>query len=142
MRIALSLSCATALALLSGAAISAEKTFELTEVTGKVLVTTRDGALPAELGQQIAEGTRIFVGSDSVARVSTADGVCNIALPPEKVTIVSYKNLCDVQITPTSSDPAPGGLPPPAVGLAFFGVAAGAAVWTLIDDDDDPVSAR
>lgn len=142
MRMALYLSSVTAFALLSVPALSAERSLELTEVSGKVLVTTRDGALPAALGQQLAEGSRVFVGNNSAARVTSADGTCNIALPPEKVTVISYKKLCDVQITPTASDPAPGGLPPPAVGLAFFGVAAGAALWTLLEDDDAPISGR
>jgi hypothetical protein len=140
MRIPLYLSCLTAFALLSVPALSAEKSLELTEVSGKVLVTTRDGVLPAAMGQQLADGSRVFVGNNAAARVMSADGTCNIALPPEKVTVINYKKLCDVQITPTAYDGASGGLPPPAVGLAFFGVAAGAAVSTFLEDDDNPVS--
>ncbi len=140
MRIALSLSCAAAFACLSVPAVSAENSFELTEVSGKVLLTTEDGALPAALGQQLPEGTRIFVGDDAIARIASADGSCSFMLPTQKVTIVDYKNLCGVQITPTASDYAPGGLPPPVVGLMFFGGAATVvAISIATNDKDDPV---
>lgn len=124
MRLAYCLSCAAALGFLSVPAISAEKSFELTEVAGKVLITTKDGVVPAVLGQQVTEGTRIFVGEDASARVSAADGNCDVPLPSRKVTVVNYKKLCDITITPTAINRAPGGLPPPAVGLAFFAVVA------------------
>lgn len=141
MRITRALFCISALSCLSVPALSTKTSFELTEVSGKVLVTTKAGVSPAALGQQVFEGTRIFVGDEAVARVKSADGVCDIALPSQKVTVISYKKLCDVQITPTSSDYQPGGLSPPVVGLAFFGGVSAVVLYHIIrNDKDDPVS--
>jgi hypothetical protein len=137
MRIAYCLSCAAALGFLSVPAISAQKTFELTEVSGKVLVTTKNGIVPAVLGQQVSEGTRIFVGEDASARITAADGNCDVPLPSKKVTVLNYQKLCEITITPTATDGPSGGVPPPVVGLAFFTAVAIVGGIAIADDDDD-----
>lgn len=143
MRIARALSCLTALFFVAVPALSAVTSFELTEISGKVLVTTHAGVTPAALGQQVSEGASIFVGPNAVARVTSTDGGCEVALPPEKVTIINREKLCDVQISPTASHYNTGGLPPPAVGLAFFGAVSAVVFYhTIKNDKDDPVSSR
>jgi hypothetical protein len=141
MRTALLASCLIALGCASGSALSSDRTFELTEISGKVLVTTPEGVLPATAGQQLGEGTRIFVGEDSSAQLASTDGTCTAALPPKKVTVINSQKLCDVTITPTSND-VTGGVPPPVVGIAFFAVVTGAAIYTWLDNDNNnkPIS--
>jgi hypothetical protein len=141
MRGVYSFYCVAALGLLSAPAFSADKSFELTEVSGKVLVTTSNGALPATLGQKIPQGARIFVGDSALARVASVDGICNASLPANKVTVVSYKKLCDVKITPTASSRYSRGVPPVVVGLTFFaGASAVVGISMATNDDNGPIS--
>jgi hypothetical protein len=139
MRYAYPLFCLAAFACVTAPALSADRFFELTEVSGKVLVTTKDGALPATLGQQVPQGARIFVGDGAIARVSSTDGICNATLPDNKVTVVNYKKLCDVKITPTSTTSYVGGVRPPFVGVSFFAL-AGAVVGVSTLTNEKPAS--
>jgi hypothetical protein len=139
MRIAYPLFCAALLVVSASPSYSAEHLFQLSEVTGKVLVKTTLGTSSATVGQRLAAGTRIFVGDDSAARITTIDGSCDVILPTQKVSIINQA-LCEPTITPTATESGPSGVPPPAVGLAFFGTAAIVTGIILAQKKDDPVS--
>jgi hypothetical protein len=114
-------------------------TVQLIEVSGKVLVNTGKGFAPAVEGQSIGNGAKILVGENAFARIS---GPCDLTLPEKRVTSIDLKTMCDdVTITPTASNPAPGGIPPVAVGLGFVAIVAGTAILATATDNDDPVSA-
>lgn len=138
MRIAYTLISSTLLGLVSVSAMAADNVVLLQEVSGKVLVATKQGMIPAEVGQSFANGTRIFVGENAVARVASADGACDATLPTAKVTVIDDKSLCEVKITPTATEG--GGMRPAYVGLAFFGATGIIGALTLADDDSDPLS--
>jgi hypothetical protein len=140
MRIAYSLSCAAALAFLSVPSQSAENLFQLKDVAGKVMISTSKGLVPAEVGQVVADGARIFVGKDAIARVALEDGSCDIALPSQKITVINHRKLCDVNITPTASDEEGGGSSAAYAGIAFFAGVSGVAIIAMLDDDDTPMS--
>jgi hypothetical protein len=141
MRIAYSLSCVAALTLISVPALSTENALQLVDLSGKVLVTSKNGVAPAKIGQSLESGARVFVGEGATARVTSFDGSCDVTLPSEKVTVINRQKLCDVQITPTAIEGGGGGLPPPVVGLAFFGAAAAVVgISIATSDNDDPIS--
>jgi hypothetical protein len=145
MRIAFTVAYIAAFSVMSAPTFSAENFIQIIEATGKVLVTTPEGAFPAKVGQTISDGDSIFVGDGSVARVATADGTCPLNLPPRRVTVINSATLCATsQITPTAGEPSAAGIPPAAVGVGFFAAAAAtAAIITISEDDDNdtPISA-
>ncbi len=127
MRIAYTLSCLAAFTFPFSPAVSAENPVSVLEISGKVLVITPTGLTPAEVGQVIPEGTKIFVGDESIARLAAADGNCDLNLPPRKVTVVTSSKICsDVTITPAAANP-PHSIPPFAVGLSYFASVIGMA---------------
>jgi hypothetical protein len=139
MRIAYTLISSTLLGFVSVSAMAADNAFVLQEVSGKVLVATKQGMMPAEVGQSFASGTQVFVGENAIARVASADGACDVTLPTEKVTVINHKSLCEVKITPTATEGI-GGMRSAYVGLAFFGATGIVGAISLANDDSDPLS--
>jgi hypothetical protein len=139
MRIAYTLISSTLLGFVSVSAIAADNTFVLQEVSGKVLVATKQVMMPAEVGQSFANGTRVFVGENAIARVASADGACDVTLPTEKVTVINHKSLCDVVITPTAIN-RNAGVRPVYLGLSFFSATALIGAITLAKNDNRSVS--
>ena len=158
MRVHLLAFCAVPL-IWSGAACASEPLgTHLEAISGKVLVNQGEGFVAATSAMTLKRGTKILVGDDGAATLSYAQKQkpvpCYVNLKPATVTTVTDSGVCaskdeaalrgleDVTITPVANDdPPPSQIPPPLVGVGFFTIVAGAAIYTLLDDDNDSVSA-
>jgi hypothetical protein len=141
----------------SGVSLSAEPLgTHLEGISGKVLVSQGEGFVAATSNLTLKRGTKIFVGDDSTATLSLARGKnlgpCYVALKPTSVTTVSDAGMCKAEkeaslgafeettITPVASDPPPSGISPAVVAAGFVTIVAGAAIYSLLQKDNRPVS--
>jgi hypothetical protein len=137
--------------LMTVAAVAAEPAgVHLEAVSGKVLVNQGKGFAAGRSNVTLKAGTKIMVGENSGALLvvpeSDAGAGCQIELKPASVTRVAGAGMCDTQlgdaqglveqpiITPTAAEPS--SIPPEAVALGFVAIAAGAAVYTFVDNDN------
>jgi hypothetical protein len=130
---------ACAVAAMSIGAHAAEGKLKLFDVSGKVLLQTQSGFTVVADGQSVAPGSRVLLGKDAAARIGNADGSCEAALPAGQVTVIDANTACNaVTVTPTAYEGDSGAV---VLGLGFFTIVAGVAIFTIIDGDDgDPVS--
>jgi hypothetical protein len=129
-----------ALTCLATGAVAAEQSFQLLDISGKVLVNSGKGFAPAEANQALNEADQVFVGKNAVARVSIPEIGCTATLPENKVSVMNAKALCkDPKITPAAYEGVPGEIPPVVIVGGIVAISAGAFIYALTEDGT-PVS--
>ncbi len=113
-------------------------------ITGKVLVNTGNGFVPATPSLELQSGNKVLLGDNSSAKILFIQNGCSLELIPAAVTTITDSSMCQqagLTITPTHSKPTPPGVRPVFVGTAFFAATLATVVYAAATNDDDtPVS--
>jgi hypothetical protein len=124
----------------------------LTSVTGNVLVTEDSGYVPAEVGAGLHAGSRVILGSESMATMQVGKG-CTVPLSQNSsaTLVIADQQLC-VQVTTPQSAAATQTLVSPettygqadnerrrgfGVPEGIFGLAVASSILGAIFDEDD-----
>ena len=123
------------LGLFAGAAVAEPYFATVQSLQGKVLISHGKGFQAALNGAALLPGDKVMVGQKSAAVVAFGNG-CQVFITQPKVLILGNEPPCrggdkvgsagSAFITPVSAPS--GGVPPSAVGLGFFALAAASTV--------------